>query len=159
MGSSLARRIASPIATCLGLGWVPVAPGTAGSLGALALGALLVHYRNWGSADFALLAAAGLAPAVWAAHVVSKASGEKDPSRIVVDEAVGQWVTLAGATTYNWKSWLAAFLLFRAFDIWKPSPARQAEGLPGGLGIVADDVVAGLYGALVLFAAGCFNLY
>jgi len=159
VGVSLARRIASPIATCLGLGRAPVAPGTAGSLGALALAALLVHYRSWGSTDFALLAVAWFVPAVWAAHAVSTASGEKDPSTIVVDEAVGQWVTLAGATTFNWKSCLAAFLLFRAFDIWKPPPVRQAERLPGGLGIVADDVVAGLYGALVLFAAGCFNLY
>ena len=159
MRSSLARRMASPIATCLGLGRVPVAPGTAGSLGALALGMLLVHYRGWGPAEFALLATAWLAPSIWAAHVVSTESGEKDPSRIVVDEAVGQWLTLAGATAYNWKSWLAAFLLFRAFDIWKPPPVRQAEGLPGGLGIVADDVVAGLYAALVLFAAGCFNFY
>jgi len=76
-----------------------------------------------------------------------------------VDEAIGQWVTLAGATAFNWKSWLAAFLLFRFFDIVKPPPVRQLEALPGGLGIVADDVAAGLLGALVLFAAGCFNLY
>jgi len=159
VGSSLSHRIASPIATCLGLGRVPLAPGTAGSLGALALGAVLVQYRGWGSSQFALLAAASMAPSVWAAHVVSATSGEKDPSRIVVDEAVGQWMTLVGCTAYNWKSWLAAFLLFRAFDIWKPPPVRHAENLPGGLGIVADDVVAGLYSALVLFAAGCFNFY
>ena len=159
MGSSRALWVASPIATCLGLGLAPLAPGTAGSLGALALGMLLVHYRGWTQADFALLAAVASVPGVWAAHVVAAAAGEKDPSRIVVDEAIGQWVTLAGATVYNWKSWLAAFLLFRAFDILKPPPIRQAEKLPGGLGIVADDVVAGLAGALVLFAAGCFNLY
>jgi phosphatidylglycerophosphatase A len=159
MRSSLACRIAEPIATCLGLGRTPVAPGTAGSLGAVALGALLAHFRGWGQAEFALLAAACLAPGIWAAHVVSKESGEEDPSRIVVDEAIGQWVTLAGVTAFNWKSLLAGFLLFRAFDIWKPPPVRQVENLAGGAGIVADDVAAGLYGALVLFAAGCFNLY
>jgi len=59
----------------------------------------------------------------------------------------------------NWKSWLAAFVLFRLFDIVKPPPARQFEKLPGGLGIVADDVMAGIYGALVLLIAGWFNLY
>ncbi|MFB3778918.1 MAG: phosphatidylglycerophosphatase A [Bryobacteraceae bacterium] len=159
MKSSLACRMATPIATCLGLGQSPVAPGTAGSLGAVALAALSAHFWSWGRAEFALLSVACLAPGIWAAHVVSKASGEKDPSRIVVDEAIGQWVTLAGATACNWKSLLAGFLLFRAFDIWKPPPVRQAESLAGGTGIVADDVVAGLYGALVLFAAGCFNLY
>jgi len=78
---------------------------------------------------------------------------------VVIDEVLGQWLTLAGAAALNWKSWLAAFLLFRLFDIWKPFPVRQLEALPGGWGIVADDLMAGLYGALVLFAAGCFNLY
>ncbi len=159
MNSSLRRHIATPIATCLGLGYSPIAPGTAGSLGALAAAMMLVHHHNWGSVEFGWLAAASLAPGIWAAGVVSVESGQKDPSKIVVDEAIGQWITLAGATSQNWKSWLAAFLLFRAFDIWKPPPARQAERLPGGLGVVADDVIAGMYGALVLFAAGCFNLY
>jgi phosphatidylglycerophosphatase A len=76
-----------------------------------------------------------------------------------VDEVVGQWMTLTGATVLNWKSWLLALALFRLFDIWKPPPVRQLERLPGGLGIVADDAMAGVYGALVLFAAGWFNLY
>jgi phosphatidylglycerophosphatase A len=157
--SSVTRWVATPIATCFGLGQAPVAPGTAGSLGALALAVALSRYHGWGQVDFALLAALSLGPGIWAAHMVEAASGKKDPGKIVVDEAIGQWVTLAGAATYNWKSWLAAFLLFRFFDIVKPPPARQAERLPGGFGIVADDVVAGLFGALVLFAAGCFNLY
>ena len=64
-----------------------------------------------------------------------------------------------GLRVFNWKSWLAAFVLFRLFDIWKPSPVRQLEALPGGWGIVADDLMAGVYAALVLFAAGWFNLY
>ena len=75
------------------------------------------------------------------------------------DEVIGQWISLAGARRFNWESCLAAFLLFRLFDIWKPPPVRQLERLPGGLGIVADDAMAGVYGALVLFAAGWFNLY
>ncbi len=78
---------------------------------------------------------------------------------VVVDEVMGQWLTLAGATTLNWKSWLAAFALFRIFDIWKPPPARQLEALPGGIGIVADDLMAGLYGALAIFLLDRFQLF
>lgn len=99
------------------------------------------------------------APAIWAAGVTAREVGSKDPGLVVIDEVVGQWITLAGAMQLNWKSWLAAFFLFRALDIWKPAPARQFERLPGGLGIVADDAMVGVYGALVLFAAGWFNLY
>ena len=83
----------------------------------------------------------------------------KDPQIVVIDEVVGQWITLAGASALNWKSWLAAFVLFRLFDIWKPPPVRQLERMPGGAGIVLDDAMAGIYAALVLFAAGWFNLY
>jgi phosphatidylglycerophosphatase A len=107
----------------------------------------------------AYLAVAIAVPAVWASDVVARVGGRKDPQIVVVDEVMGVWVTLAGATTLNWKSWLLAFALFRLFDIWKPPPVRQFERLQGGLGIVADDVMAGVYGALVLFAAGWFNLY
>lgn len=159
MSSRLARWIARPVATFFGLGLSPFAPGTVGSLGALGVAAMLVTHHGWRPHHFALLAAASLAPAIWAAHVTARESGQEDPSKVVVDEVVGQWVTLAGATSFAWQTWLGAFLLFRLFDIWKPPPASQAERLPGGLGIVADDVVAGLYGALVLYVAGCFNLY
>ena len=151
--------MATPIATCLGAGYAPLAPGSAASLGAVGLGALLVKYYGWKPGYFALLAAVALLPGIWAAHFVAKESGQHDPGKIVVDEVVGQWITLAGATVFVWQSWLAAFLLFRLLDIWKPFPCRKAEDLPGGFGIMADDVIAGIYGALVLFTAGCFNLY
>ena len=136
-------------------------PGTAGSVAALAIAWPLVHI----SPDVGPLAgsccwAAVLhSAAIWAATVVARRSGRKDPQIVVVDEVVGQWITLAGAVTLNWKSWLLALVLFRLFDIWKPSPVRQLERLPAGTGIVADDCMAGVYGALVLFAAGWFNLY
>ena len=81
------------------------------------------------------------------------------PRLVVVDEVLGQWLALAGARPLNLKSWLGAFVLFRLFDIWKPPPVRQLEVLPRGTGIVADDLMAGAYAALVLFVAGCFNLY
>ncbi len=100
-----------------------------------------------------------LGPAIWAADVTARESGLKDPQIVVIDEVVGQWITLAGAARLNWFSWILALLLFRAFDIWKPPPVRQLEKVKGGAGIVLDDAMAGIYGALVLFAAGWFNLY
>jgi phosphatidylglycerophosphatase A len=148
-------RVAFAIATWFGSGYFPIAPGTAGSLAALAIAYLL----HWHPIYFAALAVA-LAPAgIWAATVVEQERKTKDPGIVVVDEVLGQWITLAGATSLNWKSWFAALALFRLFDIWKPPPVRRLEALPSGMGIVADDVIAGIYGALVLFAAGCFNLY
>ena len=68
----------------------------------------------------------------------------------------GQWLTLAGAQRLNWRSLLIGFVLFRIFDILKPPPVRQLERVPGGAGIVLDDMMAGVYGALVLYAAGWY---
>jgi phosphatidylglycerophosphatase A len=152
-------RFADLLSTWFGCGLSPVAPGTAGSAGAILVAFPLHEYAGFAPWHFAVLAALAFAPAVWAAGETARVRSRKDPGLVVIDEVVGQWLALAGATTLNWKSWLGAFLLFRAFDIWKPPPARQLEALPGGLGICADDVMAGLYAALVLFAAGCFNLY
>ena len=98
-------------------------------------------------------------PAIWAAGISAIASGRKDPQFVVVDEVLGQWITLCGAATLNWKSYLLALALFRLFDILKPAPVRQLEALPDGWGINLDDVMAGIYGALVLSVAGRFNLY
>ena len=136
-----------------------MAPGTAGSLAALAIAWYLHQYREATGFQMAFLGMLLAAPARWAADVTVRETGLKDPQIVVVDEVIGQWITLAGATHLNWKSWLAAFVLFRLFDIWKPPPVRQLERLEGGTGIIADDAMAGAYGALVLFAAGWFNLY
>jgi len=159
MNRSPAGWIARIVGTCFGLGYSPAAPGTIGSLGAISIALLLSHFAGWQPYHFGLLAAAAFFPAVWASEQVARQNGTEDPGCVVVDEAVGQWIALAGAKTLVWQVWLAAFLLFRLLDIWKPPPARQAESLPGGWGIVADDVVAGFCAALVLFLAGCFNLY
>jgi phosphatidylglycerophosphatase A len=153
---SLAARL---IGTWFGCGYAPIAPGTAGSLAALLIAWVLHTYAGVSAIGMAWLSVALSLPGIWAADVVAREIDRKDPPIVVVDEVVGQWMTLAGATTLNWKSWLLAFALFRLFDIWKPAPVRQLEHLPGGLGIVADDAMAGVYGALVLFAAGWFNLY
>ena len=147
------------LATWFGCGYSPFAPGTAGSLGAIAVAAAIDYWFAPPPIAYALLAAALLLPAIAAAHRTAAIAGRKDPGLVVVDEVLGQWLTLAGAVTLNWKSWLAAFFLFRLLDVWKPAPARRLEDLPGGAGIVADDLMAGLYGALVLLLAGWCNLY
>jgi len=159
MKSGSRGGIAIALATWFGCGYFPKGPGTAGSLGALLVAYPLAAYAHWRAVDFALLAAVGLPVSIWASTATARAKALKDPQIVVIDEVIGQWLALAGATTLNWKSWLGAFLLFRLFDIWKPPPVRQLERLPEGTGIVMDDVMAGIYGALVLFVAGCFNLY
>ncbi len=153
--SALARFLG----TFFYLGYAPKGPGTAGSLGALAIAWGLNAYLGISGAWIGLFGLLLIAPAIWAAGRMAKDTGSKDPQIVVIDEVVGQWMTLAGALTLNWKSWLGAFLLFRAFDIWKPPPVRQLERVPGGSGIVLDDAMAGIYAALVLYCAGWFNLY
>jgi phosphatidylglycerophosphatase A len=78
---------------------------------------------------------------------------------VVIDEVLGQWLTLLGAATLNWKTFLAAFVLFRLFDIWKPWPIRRLENLAEGTGIVCDDLAAGVYGAVVLTISGSLGFY
>ena len=145
------NRVALTIATWFGAGYSPVAPGTAGSLAAIVIAFLLRHYAApW---HFAAAAAVLAIPAIWAAGETAVIIGRKDPGIVVVDEVIGQWITIAGAATIDWWTCLAAFALFRVFDIWKPAPVRQLEALPGGIGINADDAMAGVYGALVLWIA------
>jgi phosphatidylglycerophosphatase A len=158
-GGEMSSKLGVVIGTWFGCGYAPVAPGTAGSAAALVAAIVLRRYAGFVWWSFALLAAIGFAPAVWAAGVTARRVQLKDPHIVVVDEVIGQWVAVAGARAFNWKSYLAAFALFRLFDVWKPPPVRQLEALPEGLGIVADDVMAGIYAALVLFLAGWFNLY
>lgn len=155
----MSNKLALLLASWFGCGYSPFAPGTAGSAAALAIVWPAVAIWRWTPLHFLALAAAILIPAVWSAGAAARLRGVSDPGVVVIDEVVGQWIALSGATVLNWKSCAAAFFLFRALDIWKPAPARQAERLHGGVGIVADDVVAGAYSALVLFILGCFNLY
>src|ERR1019366_6058371 len=151
------QKLALWLATWFGCGYAPAAPGTAGSLAALAIGILLHEYAGFTGWHFLVLAAVLFVPATWAATVTARVKNLKDPQIVVVDEVLGQWIALAGAVTLNWKSSLAAFALFRLFDIWKPPPVRQLEALPAGLGINADDVMAGAFPAPVLFlAGGCY---
>ncbi len=147
--------MAMAVATCAGVGRVPLAPGTAGSV--LALPVYLVFYHQpLGLRVLSLLALVALA--VWAADRAERLLGRRDPPSVVIDEVAGLLVALA---------WLApsvttltcGFLLFRAFDILKVPPARWVERrLPGGLAVVMDDLVAGVYAnvclRLILWIAG-----
>ena len=160
--TSRPTKVANAISTWFGCGYSPAAPGTVGSVAAIGIALLIEHFAGWRPLWFAALAAIVTAPAMWAAGETARQARIKDPRFVVVDEVAGQWLALAGAPALNpkanWIAWLAAFLLFRLFDIWKPFPVRQLESLPGGIGIVADDLMAGIYAALVLFLAGWFNL-
>ncbi len=147
------------LATWFGCGYAPKGPGTAGSLGALIIAIALYYAAGAGRGTLLVLAGVLLAPGIWSAGVVAKELNITDPHIVVIDEVIGQWITLAGAATFNWKSWLVAFVLFRLLDIWKPAPARQLERLPGGWGIVADDVMAGVYGALAIFVLDRLHLF
>ena len=143
-------------ATWFGCGYAPQAPGTVGSLAAIVI-AWPLSRLGFGRLHFLILAFALLYPAVRASSIVAAESGRKDPQMVVVDEVLGQWLTLAGAVRFDLLTFAVAFGLFRLFDIWKPPPIRLIEQVPGGAGIVLDDMMAGAYGALVLFLVGWFN--
>ncbi len=142
------RHPAALLATGCGIGLLPLAPGSWGSLAALpcawAIGAL--------AGPAGLLAAAVLAFALgtWASATLARASGRPDPQFIVIDEVAAQWLVLVAAPL-DWRAYLAAFVLFRVFDIWKPWPVRAIERrVAGGLGIMLDDIIAALYAILLL---------
>jgi phosphatidylglycerophosphatase A len=195
-------RFALFIATACGLGYLPKAPGTWGSLGGLVLVTLpfwatiimtliLGSFGIWGASrtfDPILMihffvTAAIAAIGVWSADRAAAFWQQHDPQRVVIDEVSGQhlaivlgvavpvWWRPAQITMDNgsfgfitmhsvlsWKYLLLGFILFRLFDIWKPFPARQAESLPGGWGIMTDDWVAGIYAAIGLWIARAAGL-
>src|SRR5581483_11814485 len=107
MTSPKENRLANLISTWFGCGYAPAAPGTAGSLGGLAIAILLHQLGNFPAWGFFLLAAGAFAPAVWAATRTARFLGIQDPGMVVVDEVIGQWITLAGAHPLNWKSFAA----------------------------------------------------
>ena len=134
------------------VGFFPVAPGTAGSAAGVALYALL-HYL--GITDYELpLAVAMFALGVWLGTAAEKELGSIDPGPVVLDEVMGMLVTLS-YVQLNWVGVALGFVLFRALDVWKPFPAERLERLPGGLGMMADDAMAGIY-ANVLLQAACY---
>jgi phosphatidylglycerophosphatase A len=126
---------------------VPRAPGLAGTLGAIPL---YLALRPLGIGAVAVAAVVLTAIGIWASGVVERKLAVKDPQIICIDEVAGVFVTWVAAPL-TWKGLLVGVVLFRVFDQFKPWPARAAERrLPGGLGVMGDDVAAGLWGCAVL---------
>ncbi len=140
------KRLALLVATAGGAGYSPIAPGTAGS----AVGIVIFWFtRAWPLAwQTGLLVAISLV-GTWAASVAAEHFGREDPGQVVVDEVAGQLLTLI-ATGASLAGMALGFFVFRALDIVKPWPANRFERLPGGVGIMADDLMAGVYGNLAL---------
>ncbi len=147
MARSKKSLAAWSLATWFGCGLSPMAPGTVGTLGALPLYFLV---RGGGPLAILATAAAVTIVGIWASNVVVAESGEADPQRIVIDEAAGVLIALAAAPP-TWAGVALAVGLFRFFDITKPFPARRAENLPAGWGVVMDDVAAGVWAAGLVF--------
>lgn len=148
------------IATFGMVGHLRPAPGTWGSLAALPA-AWLLHVLG-GPILLAIGAALAFAIGWWATEQETRGQADHDPSEIVIDEAAGQWLAMLpvsiGATHAGaalsalWPGWIAAFVLFRLFDIWKPGPVGWADRRGDALGVMLDDVIAGLFAALGVMA-------
>jgi phosphatidylglycerophosphatase A len=157
--------------TTFGVGYIPLAPGTWGS--AVAVGIYLLVQRAEINITAHCVAAGQRADVVgawltvaslvallllifvgiWASSRATKLFGDKDPQKVVVDEVMGQLIVfLFVPLNIGWQLILAGFILFRLFDIWKPYPIDSLQYLPGGIGVCADDILAGLYGGVCLTA-------
>jgi phosphatidylglycerophosphatase A len=180
MKQPIEKRNASGIAdyialalTTFGVGYIPGAPGTYGSAVAVAIylgiGVFETHASSHaGNPAFAaafhyavnaILLTAFCLVGIWASGRTAPIFGRKDPSQAVVDELMGQFVTFCFIPFgLGWPFIIAGFILFRLFDIIKPFPARTLEILPGGLGICADDIVAGVYAGICVAAAYAVTL-
>ena len=141
------NRIALAISTFGYVGYFPIAPGTAGSLAALALYAIVrwVQRPVFETAVMITIFIAG----VWAATRAEQVLGVEDPGPVVIDEVLGMLLTLAWLPL-SMTGVVAGFLLFRIFDVVKPFPAGRLEHAPRGWGIMLDDAMAGVYGQLAL---------
>lgn len=148
-------NLAENLATVFGLGRVRTAPGTVASAVALVPAFLIA----WLGGRFALLAAGLAANAIgaWACELYAHEKGENDPSECVIDEVAGQWIACAFVplTPFSFvplslPGFAIAFVLFRVFDIAKPWPISRLEKIPGGLGIMADDLAAGLLAGTIV---------
>ncbi len=150
------ERFSLAILTSFGLGLAPVAPGTFGTLGGVAIHGLLVALGAGQALALAAAAAVFFLATCALGRVAQRRYGTKDPQRVVSDEVAGYLAAVAGvgsATTPFFAVALPGFVLFRILDIAKPWPIGRLERLPGGLGIAADDLAAGLVANLVLRGA------
>jgi phosphatidylglycerophosphatase A len=134
------------IASAGGIGFFPWAPGTAGSAVALIVGAVILRYAGHG-----VLALAAVLAAVAGLWAIRACRTTDDPGWVVIDEVAGQWITLLGLGHLTWAGAAAAFALFRLLDITKPGPIGWADRQNSAFGIMADDVIAGVAGAVILW--------
>lgn len=139
------------LATWFGCGLMKPGPGTWGTIGALPFGILLMALGGW---PLLLLSAIGICAAgYWAAGKFEEQSGDHDNGAIVIDEVAGMWIALV-PTALSIPYVIAAFVLFRFFDIFKPWPISWADKkLPGAFGVMADDIIAGIFVAIILAGA------
>ena len=141
------QSVALAIATCFGVGYAPVAPGTFGSLVGLALWFVLRRSQGVQAGVIVATFVAGS----WASGVAERLFRATDPGPAVIDEVMGMLVTMF-MNPIGWLSAAVGFFLFRLFDVIKPYPANRLEHLPGGVGVMADDLMAALYANLALRA-------
>lgn len=145
------------LGTFFGTGFLRPGPGTWGSAAGLGIWLAVAHWAHPTRVHLAIGTAVAalilLLAGIPASTIVAREAGTEDPSFVVLDEVVGQWVALIGATIVPW-SWLVAFLLFRVFDITKPPPARQFDRMHDGFGIMMDDVAAGIYALFLVWLSG-----
>lgn len=144
------NTLAKVIATGLGTGYSPFAPGTAGALLAAVITYFIATNTAWSALNIwlALLTIVFTVLGIWSANYLQDEWGH-DPGRIVVDEMVGIWISML-FIPFSLLNLAIAFGLFRLFDIWKPWLVGKAEALDGGLGVMADDIVAGVFANIVL---------
>jgi phosphatidylglycerophosphatase A len=142
-------KVARILATWFGLGLLPKAPGTWGSLAALPLGYAVIAWANLEL--FCIITALMFVIGIWASSITSNEIGATDPSEIVIDEVVGQWIVLI-IIPHNIILYFFAFILFRFFDIVKPWPISWADKkIKGGWGIMIDDVLAAIFAGIILW--------
>lgn len=160
---AIAPRAPAPVwanltATFFRIGYLKPGPGTWASAATMLLWRALAPFASGPYRTIAAFAAAAAVTllGIPAATRHARAVGKKDPSEVVIDEVAGQMIAMIGASL-DWRSLLAALILFRAFDIAKPFPLRRLEHLPEGLGIMLDDVGAGLYALALMQAARHFG--
>jgi phosphatidylglycerophosphatase A len=141
------RLLILALATCGGVGFLPLAPGTWGTLAALPLWYYLAHFGPWG---YGLGVTTVIILGLGVAGPAQDLLGRPDHSAIVIDEVAGLLITLAGVP-FTWQNVAAGFIVFRILDILKPPPIRWMEAGPAsGLSVMADDVVAGVLGRVII---------
>jgi len=144
------NRLSITLASVFYIGFIPGAPGTYGSLATAAAMYFIGQYGNWmHSAALAACVVIITLVGIPAAAVASKNAGDEDPSFVVIDEVAGQMLTFF-LVPFSVANIILGFVLFRAFDITKPWPIRKLESLPHGIGIMADDLLAGVYACAVM---------